>query len=106
MSETSFWSRLAGRERARQQTVQEKFAALVKARCDGKELTVDAVEKVLQECGKKAEDLRAAEERLNRRRTARQALDAGKTALLECDKLTAALAAARAALEGAVTAAN
>lgn len=69
MSVLSILDRITGRQRERERASLSEFDALVKQICDGKQPSEDAVDAALRIAGKSLEDLAAAVERLNRRRT-------------------------------------
>jgi hypothetical protein len=103
---SDFWDRLLGKEKARRQTVEEKWQALVRALADGDEPATGNVEQTLQLASRTVGELRAAVDRLGRRRQAHAALVKARAVPAERERLRQLLAAADAALEAAVRAAR
>jgi hypothetical protein len=92
MSLATMFDKLAGKQAAREKTIQQKWAALVADLAGGKEPSPDTVEDLLAKSGRTIDDLREAVDRLTKRRQARQRLDEGKKVRAERAKVESQLA--------------
>jgi uncharacterized protein YifE (UPF0438 family) len=94
MSVEMFLNKLRGKERAHQDTLQERWRKLVASIADGKPEKEEDAFALCQKLGKTAEDLAAAAALFTKRRQAKMLLDRGKLAPAERDRTFAAIAAA------------
>jgi hypothetical protein len=102
----SFWAKLTGKQRERQQTLESRWAQAAKAVAEGKAPPAEKLDELLLATGKTVEDLRVAVERLLRRRGAKIAFQRAASVQMERAEAAKGLDAARAAYDAAVEAAK
>jgi hypothetical protein len=98
----NFWNRLSGKVAAHTSSKEGSWRKAVAAIADGKPPSAEDAHAVCLAAGKTVDDLKAAAELLVKRRTAKKAVDAGRTVPAERERIHAAQLAADAALEVAV----
>lgn len=101
MNTQTFFERLVGRKREREQSVVSSYRQLVEAIVNGTEPEPDEVERLLAESGKSLENLQTDCSKLARRKQLRATLDRRPALEKERAKLDVQIAAADRALEEA-----
>jgi hypothetical protein len=102
---SSFLDRLIGRQRRREQSLDERWRKAVAAIASGKAPPEEQVEALLAEANRTVEDLRAAVERFSRRQAAKDAVERGRLAEAEKQRVHSQLLDAEQAHAAALDAA-